>query len=486
VNGRRLAFAALALVALFLAGTAGAASVFVPNDPLAPRQWYLAKDRAFDYWADLPQLVPVRVAVIDSGIDLGHPEFQGRVVASKSFVPGSVMDHQGHGTFVAGEIAAAVDNDQGIAGIAFPADLLVAKVVESDGTIQPEVEAKGIRWAVDHGARVINLSIGGIRDPLHPSRDTFSPLERDAIEYARSQDVLVVAAVGNGDQAPELPWHYASYPAALPHVVGVGALAQDGSIPPFSNRDAIYNDIAAPGEGILSTFPRALTADRPACVDQGYSDCGPGEYHGAEGTSFAAPQVAAAAALLLAVRPELTSDQVAALLEHSADDLTAATGCRRCAPSHDPLSGWGRLDVAAALTAAEETPPPADRYEANDDAGRQAATVFGRKRRLSATVDYWDDQIDVYRVKLRKGQRLVAGLHGPAGRNLDLVLWKPGTEHVDTLSAAFSGRRATQSARPGPNERVVYRSRGGGWYYLEVKITAPGYGAYSLEITKKQ
>ena len=142
--------------------------------------------------------------------------------------------------------------------------------------------------------------------------------------------------------------------------------------------------------------------------------------------------------------------------------------------------------MTAALTAAVESPPPADRYEANDDAGGQAATVFGRKRRLEATVDFWDDQIDVYRVKLRNGQRLIATLRGPAGDNLDLALWKPGTEHVDTLSAAFSGRRATQSARPGPNERIAYRARGGGWYYLEVKITAPGYGAYSLEITKKQ
>jgi subtilisin family serine protease len=485
VTGRRVVVGALA-AALLLAGTAGAARVFVPNDPLASRQWYITKDRAFDYWTDLPQLSPVRVAVIDSGIDLGHPEFQGRIVASKSFVGGSVADHQGHGTFVAGEIAAALDNAQGIAGIAFPADLLIAKVVASDGTILPGVEAKAIRWAVARGAQVINLSIGGIRDPLHPSRDTYSALERGAIEYARSQDVVVVAAVGNSDQAPEIPWHFASYPAALPHVIGVSALAQDGSIPSFSNRDSIYNDIAAPGDAILSTFPRSLTADRPSCVNQGYSDCGPAEYHDAEGTSFAAPQVAAAAALLLAVQPGLTSDQVAALLEHSAVDVSPATGCRRCGPARDALSGWGRLDVTAALTAADDLLPEADRYEANDDAGVRAATIYGRKRRLQATVDFWDDQIDVYRVKLRKAQRMVAALRGPAGHNLDLVLWKPGTEHVDTLAAAFSGRRLTQSAHPGPNERVVYKARAGGWYYLEVKITAPGYGAYSLEIAKKK
>src|SRR5207244_9704926 len=288
---------------------------------------------------DLPTDLPsVRVAVIDSGIDATHPEFAGKIAAEESFVGGSVADRQGHGTFVAGEIAAAVDNAQGIAGIAFPAELLIAKVVEADGTIAPSIEAKAIRWAVDQGAEVINLSIGGLRDPLHATRDTYSPLELSAIEYARSHDVVVVAAVGNGDQAPSMPWNYASYPAALPHVLGVSALAQDGSVPGFSNRDPIYNDLSAPGEAILSTFPRALTAERPGCADQGYSDCGTPEYRDAEGTSFAAPQVTAAAALLRAVRPDLTADQVAALLEHSAVDENPANGCRHCGPSRDPLS----------------------------------------------------------------------------------------------------------------------------------------------------
>ena len=100
-----------------------------------------------------------------------------------------------------------------------------------------------------------------------------------------------MAAVGNGDQAPRLPWPYASYPAALPHVLGVSALARDGSVPIFSNRDRIFNDLAAPGEDIFSTLPRSLTDDQPACELQGYSDCGPEEFRRAEGTSFAAPQV---------------------------------------------------------------------------------------------------------------------------------------------------------------------------------------------------
>jgi subtilisin family serine protease len=476
----------LALAVGLLAAPAGAASKYVPNDPLFPRQWYVTQDRAFDLWGTLPTTLPaVRVAVIDSGIDSGHPEFAGKIAEEQSFVGGPIVDRQGHGTFVAGEIAAAVDNAQGIAGIAFPAELLIAKVVRRDGTIDPSIEAKAIRWAVDNGAQVINLSIGGLRDPFHPARDTRSRQELAAIEYARSRDVVVVAAVGNGDQAPATPWPYASYPAALPHVLGVGALAQDGSVPSFSNRDPIYNDLAAPGEGILSTFPRALTAERPGCVDQGYSDCGTSEYRDAEGTSFAAPQVSAAAALLRAVDPELTADQVTTLLERTAVDLNAADGCRRCGPLRDALTGWGRLDIAAALQAAESgLVPPADRYEANDDAGSSAYGVFGARRVLHATIDYWDDQIDVFRVKLRARQRIAAVLHGPESTNVNLVLWKPGTKTVEGLTAGLQGRRATYSAHAGPNQRLTYKARRAGWYYVEVKIATPGFGPYSLRLTK--
>src|SRR5205814_10486828 len=124
-----------------------------------------------------------------------------------------------------------------------------------------------IRWAVDQGARVINLSLGGLRDPTDPLRDTFSAAESKAIAYAVRHGAVVVAAVGNADQAPRVPWPYASYPAALPHVIGVSALAHDGSVPSFSDRDAVFNDLAAPGQDVFSTLPRRMTAPRPTCPD---------------------------------------------------------------------------------------------------------------------------------------------------------------------------------------------------------------------------
>jgi subtilisin family serine protease len=235
------------------------AAAYTPTDPLASQQWYLAKVRAYDAWTELPVLTPVRVAVIDSGVDLGHPDLTGRIVAAKSFVGGPPTDTSGHGTVVAGVIAAKTGNGIGIAGLSPSAQLLVAKVVERDGTIPLDAEVGAIRWAVAHGARVINMSLGGVRDPSNPGNDTYSPLEAEAIAYAVSHGVVVVAAVGNGDQAPEEPWRFAFYPAALPHVLGVSAIGKDGSVPGYSNRDPVFNDLAAPGADIVSTFPRLLT-----------------------------------------------------------------------------------------------------------------------------------------------------------------------------------------------------------------------------------
>jgi hypothetical protein len=296
--------------------------------------------------------------------------------------------------------------------------------------------------------------------------------------------VLLVAAVGNGDEAFSQPWPYASYPAALPHVLGVSALTRTGNVPDFSNRDSIYNDISAPGSGIFSTFPSTITALRSTCLDQGYSDCGTDEYRNPEGTSFAAPQVSAAAALLLALNPALTNSQVATLLEHSADDVNATTGCPSCAVGRDSRSGWGRLDIAKAVAALAGPLPPPDRFETNDNAGTQAHTLYGKQVSFTATLDFYDDRVDVYRIALSGGERVNAQLTGSwPGANVNLVLWKPGTSRVDDLRS--QKLRAAQSIGPGSTQRVTFTAPGRGWYYLEVKVASPGYGPYTLSFTKK-
>ena len=116
---------------------------------------------------------------------------------------------------------------------------------------------------------MINMSLGGFRDPRDPDRDAFSPLEAQAIGWAHGKGVVIVAAVGNNTDTPPRPWPYASYPAALPHVLGVSALARDGSVPVFSNRDKIYNDIAAPG--VRHPLDLPARADRR---DEGVSRAG--------------------------------------------------------------------------------------------------------------------------------------------------------------------------------------------------------------------
>ena len=143
----------------------------------------------------------MKVAIVDSGVDCSLPDFQGRIADERSFVGGDpCADTEGHGTFVAGIIAANLDT-QGIVGIAYTSQLLVAKVVRADGTIPLDAEAAAIRWAADSGARVINLSLGGVRDPVHLEPRHVLAAEASAVAYAYAKGALLVAAVGNGDEA---------------------------------------------------------------------------------------------------------------------------------------------------------------------------------------------------------------------------------------------------------------------------------------------
>jgi hypothetical protein len=246
----------------------------------------------------------------------------------------------------------------------------------------------------------------------------------------------------------------------------------------------VFNDISAPGSGLFSTFPLTLTAQRPLCTDQGYSDCGTDDYRNPEGTSFAAPQVSAAAAVLFAVAPSLTSSQVSTILEHSADDMNAASGCPKCQLLRDAYSGWGRLDIAKAVAALAGPLPAPDRFETNDDAGTDAYTLWGKKAAFTATLDYYDDPVDVYRVALGPHERLVAKVDGSwAGAQVNLILWKPGTRRTESTQAKKT-LRAAQSVSPGAVQRLTFTAPGRGWYYVEVKVAAPGFGSYALSLVK--
>ncbi len=479
---KRLLAVGAASVALLAVPTA--AQAFTPNDPLATKQWYLTEDRAFDAFNLLPLLPTVRVAVIDSGIDLSHPELQGRIVAARSFVGGQPTDDQGHGTFVAGEIAAAVDNARGIAGLAPSARLLVAKVVRDDGTVSPRVEAQAIRWAVARGAKVVNVSLGGVRDPHDGRHSGFSRVEQRAVNYATSKGALVVASVGNNPYPGVRSWRFAAYPAALDHVVGVGSYGRTGDVSDFSNHDDVHVDLVAPGEDVFSLFPRALTSKNTGCQEQGYSSCGPKEYRHAAGTSFSTAQVSAAAAVVFALRPTLGPDQVSALLEHAAAPATPADGCGECLPGRDSLSGWGRLDIAAAVHALRNGRPVArDGFEPNDDV-RPATPVRGRSTAFRATIDYWDDPNDVYRIKLVRGQRISVVADSGLDTDISLALWKPRLRSLAHMRDSLRARRSVHP--PGWTETIAFRARKTGWYSLQVAAVRGASGPYSLSIQRSR
>ncbi|WP_045742006.1 S8 family peptidase [Actinoplanes rectilineatus] len=285
------------------------------NDPYRGQQWDLGKIRVGDAWKQSTG-AGVVVAVLDTGVDAAHPDLAGHVLDGYDAITDSAgggTDTQGHGTHVAGTIAAATGNGVGVAAVAPDVRILPVRVLGTDGTGYMSDTAEGIIWAADHGAQVINMSLGASAKVTAVT---------NAIAYARSKGVTVVAAAGNS-RAQGSP---VNYPGADAGVIGVAATDSTDTVASYSNAGD-YVDVAAPGSGILSTYPTAK--------GNGYAYM--------NGTSMATPHVAAVAALLKAFQPSLTPDGIESALESSAVDLGAA--------GRDNDYGYGRIDAAAALAA---------------------------------------------------------------------------------------------------------------------------------------
>jgi type VII secretion-associated serine protease mycosin len=294
----------------------------VPNDEFYPRyQWDMPMvdmEHAWDISQGKPSVV---VATVDTGIDYQHPEFADKIVQGYNVLDESAppQDDNGHGTHVAGIIAARTNNNQGIAGISWNSKIMPVKGIGADGSGSSLDIAKGIVWAADHGASVINMSIGN----YHPS----SALH-EAIQYAYGKNVVLIAASGNDNTSQP------SYPAAYPEVLSVGAADSAGKRATFSNYGA-YLDIVAPGVDIPSTYVGS-------------------QYAALSGTSMACPHVAGAAALIRSVNPALSNSEVMNVLRNSADDYGS--------PGWDHYFGYGLMNVSHALQMAEPkqksaTPP---------------------------------------------------------------------------------------------------------------------------------
>jgi serine protease len=333
----------------------------VPNDPyFKSAEDYFTTIRlplAWDLSHGSDGLV---IAVVDTGVSTVG-DLSTQVLPGGNFVAGGTNAGDdsaiGHGTLVAGVAAATTNNGIGIAGAAWDTSVLPVKVLDSRGVGTDFQVANGIVWAVDQGARVVNLSLGG------PGA---SQTLCDAVAYANSHGTLVVAAAGNAAAATP------DYPAACPGAVAVSATDTNGDFAYFSSFGS-WVSLAAPGVGIVSTR-------------------NDNSYGSESGTSFAAPMVSAVAALVIARHPDWSPSRVATQLEDTAQD--------RGVQGVDPYYGHGLLDAYAALGGpmqAATASPSGDALEPNETAA-QASTLSGRK--TTATISPEGD-VDWYATRVR-------------------------------------------------------------------------------------
>ena len=280
-------------------------SIAAYNDTYRSRQWALDALKAETVHKSTKGS-GVKVAVIDTGVKASHSELSSRVLSGRDYVaPGtSAHDENGHGTHIAGIIAAVQNNRRGIAGMAPSAKILPVRVLDRYGSGTSANVAKGIIYAANRGAKVINLSLG--------SNQSSTAME-SAVAYAISKNVLVVAAAGNSGCGLLGLGVRTEYPAAYPGVVAVGAVTQSISRASYSSCGS-WVDVVAPGDRIISTMIKNSVG----------LGCSPSSaYCTLSGTSFSAPYVAATGALAIA-RRGWSQATVANRLESTATDLSPA------------------------------------------------------------------------------------------------------------------------------------------------------------------
>ena len=287
-----------------------------PNDPYFSSEWHLATIQAPSAW-NTSTGSGTPIALVDSGVETTHPDLAGKLTGGWNFVSGNstIFDTMGHGTTVAGTIAASTDNNVGVAGVTWQNPIMPLIVVDSMGFAAYSNIASAITYAADHGARIVNVSVGG------PSA---SSTLQSAVTYAWNKGTVVFAAAGNaGANAPY-------YPAGCQYAVAVGATDPSDLVPSWSNYGSFLT-LSAPGVNIYTTATG-------------------GSYTYGSGTSYASPVAAGVAALVLAKSPGLSASGLVSLLENNSDDLGA--------PGPDQYYGYGRVNAYRAVNATPSAPPP--------------------------------------------------------------------------------------------------------------------------------
>jgi subtilisin family serine protease len=285
-----------------------------PNDPEYANQTYWARTGVNQLWDRTKGDSSVLIADLDTGLNFQHPDFAGKTVPGYNFIANTTdaTDDQGHGSAVAGVMAALSNNGTGIASGCWNCKIMPIKVLGSDNTGTVSNIASGIQYAVDHGAKVINISIGG------PDISAY----KTALDNAEAKGIIVISSAGNDGQQK------VSYPAAYPNVIDVAATnLNDDVLWTSSNYDATV-DIAAPGVSIETINYK-------------------GGYNYWSGTSFSSPIVASVAALLRSAFPQAAAAQIRSAIVSTAD-----------ACCNSKISG-GRLNAAKALAYMDNLYPPA-------------------------------------------------------------------------------------------------------------------------------
>lgn len=305
-------------------------AVAAPDDPSFDKQYGLRAIKAIAAWKETKGQNVV-VAVLDTGIDENHKDLKGKVAGRKNFAyPDKTPDDlSGHGTHVAGIIAARTNNNEGIAGMCPQCKLLNVKVLKNNEQGLQSVVAQGIAWAAKQNIKVINLSVSGDKPD--------GPFLEDTINEAWDSGVVVVVAAGNNGTSEK------TYPAAYDNAIAVAATTKDDKIASFSNFGADWVDVAAPGDNIYSTLPPNATRNK-----------GSAEYGYMKGTSMAAPLVSATAALVIAKDPNLTPSQVRNKLEQTAENVGNKVK-------------FGRINAAKAVGASAADISPTGSEDENQD-----------------------------------------------------------------------------------------------------------------------
>ena len=346
-----------------------------PNDQFYPRQWHLPKIGMPSVWKGATPKKQPLVAVLDSGVDYNHPDLAGRIVKGYDYVgkDSDPMDRLGHGTAVAGSIAALSNNNIGVAGVNSKARILAVRVANDKGMATMSDVAKGIDYAVKKKADIINLSLGAPQ----PSELVF-----DALYKAYQKGIVIIASSGNNSSSS------VSYPAAFPFVISVGATNQKDGRSSFSNYGTQL-DLAAPGEDIITTG-----------LNKGYVQ--------AEGTSFSAPLVSGTASALLSVYPDLNPLEVQYLIEKGTKKLSKSKN------GWSKSTGFGRVSASGAFNA--EFP------SLKADAGntRSKAKTVKYNTAYKDKYDYAGDS-DWFKLTVKKKAKVKVTLSGVD--NINAVIW---------------------------------------------------------------